>query len=78
MSDYNASVALGINAPDPQGGLNTLNKIMGLGSAGLGIQAQKQGLVGQAAQVQQESLKARSQSTKGFRTSFRTGTQRST
>jgi len=35
MADYNASVALGINPPDPQGGLNTLNKIMELGQRGL-------------------------------------------
>ena len=58
MADYNASVALGINPPDPQGTLNSLNKIMNLGSTGLAIQGQKQGLVGQAAQVKQEQLKA--------------------
>lgn len=41
MADYNAQVALGVNAPDPNQGLTTLNKIMSLGQQGLAIQGQK-------------------------------------
>lgn len=41
MADYNASVALGTNAPDPNQSLNTLSKIMTLGSQGLGIRGQQ-------------------------------------
>lgn len=47
MSDYDSSVALGIKPPDPNGSLNTLSKIMGIGSAGLGIKQQQQALEGQ-------------------------------
>src|ERR1700743_2148483 len=58
MADYNPSVALGINAPDPQGGLNTLNKIMELGQRGLSIQGQKsenQVLAAKATEAQQNA-----------------------
>jgi hypothetical protein len=41
MADVNSQVALGINAPDPNQGLNTLSKIMTLGQQGLGIQGQR-------------------------------------
>ena len=41
MADVNSQVALGINAPDPNQGLNTLSKIMTLGSQGLGIRGQQ-------------------------------------
>ena len=41
MADYNPSVALGVNAPDPQGGLKTLSSILGLGQQGLGIRGQQ-------------------------------------
>jgi hypothetical protein len=41
MADVNSQVALGINAPDPNQGLNTLSKIMGLGSQGLQIRGQQ-------------------------------------
>jgi hypothetical protein len=41
MADVNSQVALGINAPDPQGSLNTLSKIMGLGQQGLAIRGQQ-------------------------------------
>jgi hypothetical protein len=52
MPDYNPSVALGVNAPDPNQGLNTLSKILGMGQQGLAIQGQKsqnQSLAAQAA-----------------------------
>lgn len=57
MADVNAQVALGINSPDPNQGLNTLNKIMGLGSAGLGIRQQQQAL--QTGQSIQQSAQAK-------------------
>jgi hypothetical protein len=41
MADVNSQVALGVNAPDPNQGLNTLSKIMTLGSQGLGIRGQQ-------------------------------------
>ena len=41
MADVNAQVALGINSPDPNQGLNTLNKIMSLGQQGLAIRGQQ-------------------------------------
>lgn len=47
MADPYAPVATGIVPPDPQAGLNTLSKI-------LTIRGQKQGLAGQAADVQQK------------------------
>ena len=61
MADYNASVALGINAPDPQGGLNTLNKIMELGQRGLSIQGQKSENVTKANQAQQSTIETQRQ-----------------
>jgi hypothetical protein len=42
MADVNSQVALGINPPDPQGGLNTLSKILQVGQQGLGIKEQQQ------------------------------------
>lgn len=57
MADYNPAVSLGVNSPDPQGGLSTLSKIMQLGSAGLGIQQQKQAL--QTGQATQQSAQAK-------------------
>jgi hypothetical protein len=59
MADFNASVSLNVNPPDPNQGLNTLNKIMQLGSAGLGIQQQKQAL--QTGQSIQQSAQAKAQ-----------------
>ena len=56
MADVNPSVALGIQPPDPQGGLNTLSKIMGLGQQGLAIrgqQSQNQSLAAKATIDQQ-------------------------
>jgi hypothetical protein len=41
MADINSQVALGVNAPDPNQGLNTLSKILSLGQQGLAIQGQK-------------------------------------
>jgi hypothetical protein len=41
MADVNSQVALGINAQDPNQGLNTLSKIMGLGQQGLAIRGQQ-------------------------------------
>lgn len=40
MADYNPAVSLNINSPDPQQGLNTLSKIMGLSQQGLAIKGQ--------------------------------------
>jgi hypothetical protein len=51
MADFNASVALGINPPDPQGGLNTLNSIMQLGQRGLAIRGQQSENVTKASQA---------------------------
>lgn len=48
---YNPSVALGTNAPSPTQGLDTLAKVMNLGSMGLSIQSQK-------AELQQQQLKS--------------------
>jgi hypothetical protein len=62
MADYNASVALGINPQDSNQSLNTLSKIMQLGSTGLGIQQQKQALVGQQSEnITKASTAAQSQ-----------------
>lgn len=41
MADYNPAVSLNINAQDPNQGLNTLSKIMGLGQQGLAIRGQQ-------------------------------------
>ena len=41
MPDVNSQVALGINAPDPNQGMNTLSKILQIGSQGLGIKEQQ-------------------------------------
>jgi hypothetical protein len=41
MADFNPAVALQTNAPDPNQGLQTLSKIMTLGSQGLGIRGQQ-------------------------------------
>jgi hypothetical protein len=49
MADYN--VALGINPPDPQGGLNTLSKIMSLGQQGLAIRGQQSENITKASQA---------------------------
>jgi hypothetical protein len=59
MADFNQSVALGINPPDPQGGLNTLNKIMSLGQQGLAIRGAQSENITKAAQatVAQQSAK---------------------
>jgi hypothetical protein len=54
MADYNPSVALGINPPDPNQGLNTLSKIMGLGQQGLGIREQQQKLQQQQIETQRQ------------------------
>jgi hypothetical protein len=51
MADYNASVALGINSPDPQAGLSTLNKIMELGQRGLAIRGQQSENITKASQA---------------------------
>lgn len=59
MADYNPSVALGINSPDPQQGLNTLSKIMSLGQQGLAIRGQQSENITKASQatVAQQSAK---------------------
>lgn len=41
MADYNSAVSLGVNSPDPNQGMNTLSKILSIGSQGLQIQGQK-------------------------------------
>ena len=41
MADVNAQVALGINSPDPNQGLNTLSRIMSLGQQGLNIRGEQ-------------------------------------
>src|ERR1700685_124651 len=51
MADVNSQVALGINPPDPQGGLNTLSKIIGLGQQGLAIRGQQSENITRAAQA---------------------------
>lgn len=51
MADINASVALGINPPDPQGGINTLNKIMELGQQGLAIRGAQSENITKASQA---------------------------
>lgn len=58
MADYNPSVALGINAPDPNQGLNTLSKVMGLGQQGLAIRGQQSQNVSLAAKAQIDSQTA--------------------
>jgi hypothetical protein len=50
MADYNPSVALGVNAPDPQGGLKSISGILGLGQQGLDIKA---------SQLRNQSLQAK-------------------
>lgn len=58
MADYNPSIALDARAPDPQQGLNTLSKIMGLGSQGLAIrgqQSQNVSLAAAATEAQQNA-----------------------
>lgn len=59
MADYNPSVALGINSPDPQQGLSTLSKIMSLGQQGLAIRGQQSENITKASQatVAQQSAK---------------------
>lgn len=59
MADYNPSVALGINAPDPQGGLNTLSKILGLGQQGLAIKGQQSENVTRAAMATEAAQNAK-------------------
>lgn len=57
MADVNSQVALGINAPDPNQGLNTLSKVLGLGQQGLAIrgqQSQNQSLQAEAQGAQQK------------------------
>lgn len=51
MADYNPSIALGANAPDPNQSLNTLSKIMTLGSQGLGIRGQQSENITKASQA---------------------------
>lgn len=58
MADYNPSIALGANAPDPQGGLNTLSKVLGLGQQGLAIRGQQSQNVSLAAKAQIDSQTA--------------------
>ena len=41
MAEINSQVALGINSPDPNHGLNTLSKVLGLGQQGLAIRGQQ-------------------------------------
>ena len=59
MADFNSSVALGINPPDPQAGLSTLNKIMELGQRGLSIQGQKSENVIKASQATEAQQNAK-------------------
>jgi hypothetical protein len=53
---YNPAVSLGVNAPDPNQGLNSLSKIMGLGQQGLSIQEQKQAIAGNQMKLQQQGI----------------------
>lgn len=58
MADVNSQVALGIQAPDPNQGMNTLSKILSIGQQGLQIQGQKsknQSLAADAAIGQQNA-----------------------
>jgi hypothetical protein len=59
MADVNSQVALGINAPDPQGSLNTLSKIMGLGQQGLAIRGQQSENISRASQAQIDAQTAK-------------------
>src|SRR6201999_1327237 len=59
MADYNPSVALNVNPPDPQAGLSTLNKIMELGQRGLSIQGQKSENVIKASQATEAQQNAK-------------------
>src|ERR1700761_5056237 len=58
MADYNDTVALGVKPPDPNAQFSTLNNILGFQQKNLDIQAKKQALQGQAAEVQQEQQNA--------------------
>jgi hypothetical protein len=51
MADYNPAVSLGINPPDPQGGLNTLSNIMKLGQQGLAIRGAQSENITKASQA---------------------------
>ncbi len=51
MPDYNPSVALGVNAPDPNQSLNTLSQVLSMGQKGLAIQGQKSENISKAAQA---------------------------
>jgi hypothetical protein len=59
MADVNPSVALGINAPDPNQGLQTLSKIMGLGQQGLAIRGQQSENITRAAQATEAQQNAK-------------------
>lgn len=59
MADYNPAVSLQINSPDPQGGLNTLSKILGLGQQGLAIKGQQSENVTRAAQATEAQQNAK-------------------
>jgi hypothetical protein len=59
MADVNAQVALGVNPPDPQGGLSTLSKIMSLGQQGLAIRGQQSENVMRAAQATEAQQNAK-------------------
>lgn len=56
MADVNSQVALGINAPDPNQGLNTLSKILNLGQQGLGIRGQQSQNVSLAAEAAERQM----------------------
>jgi hypothetical protein len=56
MPDYNPAVSLGVTAPDPNQGLNSLSKIMGLGQQGLSIQEQKQAIQANQQKLQQGAI----------------------
>ena len=57
MADYNATVALGIQPPDPNNTFNSLAKILGNASGILGVRQQQQAL--QTGQFAQQSAKAK-------------------
>src|SRR6266478_2611767 len=59
MADINSQVALGINAPEPNQGLNTLSKILGIGSQGLAIRGQQSENITRAAQAAEAQQNAK-------------------
>jgi hypothetical protein len=61
MADVNSQVALGINAPNPNQGLDSMSKVLGIGSDVLGLQQKKQALQLQAQQITQGQIETQAQ-----------------